>query len=104
MKIYINQNYEILKQSLSQCIGDCLDKNIRYIAKRSVWLGNDCAGCASYTNVKMESLEIAIDILVSEFENKDKESDYLKSIEKKWRQTNYGKTRRNLHSYQPIIS
>lgn len=75
---------EILKKSLSQCINEFLDDDIKDITKRAAWLGNDYAHYESkHPDMNVGDLKSIIDICVSKIETKIKENNYIKNIEKK---------------------
>lgn len=74
---------DILKKSLSQCINDYLDADIKDITKRAVWLGNDYAHYESkHPDMNVDDLKSVIDICVSKIEAKVKENNYIRNIEK----------------------
>ncbi|MBO8426245.1 MAG: DUF4145 domain-containing protein [Firmicutes bacterium] len=74
---------EILKKSLSQCINEYLDVDIKDIAKRAAWLGNDYAHYESkHLEMNVNDLKSVIDICVTKIEAKIKENNYIKNIKK----------------------
>lgn len=84
IKIHNDKKDDILKKSLSQCINEYLDADIKDITKRAAWLGNDYAHYESkHPDMNVDDLKYIIDICASRIESKIKEANYIKNIEKK---------------------
>ena len=84
IKTHDDKKEEILKKSLSQCINEYLDEEIKDITKRGAWLGNDYAHYESkHPDMNINDLKSVIDICVSKIEFKIKETNYIKNIKKK---------------------
>ena len=84
IKTHSDKRDDVLKKSLSQCINDYLDTDIKDITKRAAWLGNDYAHYESkHPDMNVDDLKSIIDICASKIEFKIKEDNYIKNIEKK---------------------
>lgn len=83
IKTHSDKRDDVLKKSLSQCINDYLDTDIKDITKRAAWLGNDYAHYESkHPDMNVDDLKSIIDICASKIEFKIKEDNYIKNIEK----------------------
>ena len=82
IKTHEEAKEDILKKTLSQCINEYLDPDIKDITKRAAWLGNDYAHYESkHPDMNLDDLKSIIDISVSKIKSKIEEAYYIKNIE-----------------------
>lgn len=75
---------KIITMNLSDCINTYLDPDIKDIAKRGNWLGNDFAHYFSkHPDMDSNDMKKIIDICVAKIEFKLKEKEYIDSINPK---------------------
>ena len=84
VSIMPDERVSILKKSLSSCIQDYLDEDIKQITNRAAWLGNDFAHYESkHPDFNVNDLKVIIDICVSKLDARIMEKQYIEKIEKK---------------------
>ena len=74
----------ITKASLSQCVNDYLNFDIKGLIERATWLGNDFAHCESkHPDMHLDDFKKLIDLCVSKIVAKIQEKYYLAAVERK---------------------
>ena len=75
---------KIIAMNLSDCINTYLDSDIKDIAKRGTWLGNDFAHYVSkHPDMDCNDMKKIIDICIAKIEYKLKEKEYIDNIKPK---------------------